>query len=68
MQAEELLTVSAAARLFSELSGPVSATSVRVWADAGKIPSLRTSDGTRLFKRCDVERLAAERAAATVTE
>jgi excisionase family DNA binding protein len=36
---------------------------VRQLADAGRIPSVRTADGIRLYRVDDIERIAAERAA-----
>lgn len=50
------MTPSEAARLLG-----VSADSVRVLSDNGKLPTLRTVSGRRLFWRGDVEKLAAER-------
>ena len=52
----EVLTVSEAAR---ELK--VAAQTVRNWVDRGKLPALRTSGGTRIFQRVDVERVQQER-------
>lgn len=52
----DLFTVSGAARLLE-----VSAETVRVLADAGKLPCARTDSGFRVFRREDVERLSAER-------
>jgi hypothetical protein len=37
---------------------------VRVLSDSGRLPALRTVSGRRLFRRGDVDRLAADRAAA----
>ncbi len=37
-----------------------SAASVRGYARAGRLPSIRTLNGTRLFKQRDVEQLAEE--------
>jgi hypothetical protein len=37
--------------------------SVRVLSDNGRLPAMRTVSGRRLFKRGDVDRLAAQRAA-----
>lgn len=53
----ELLTPLDASRILN-----VSADTVRVLADAGKLPVLRTPSGRRLFRRTDVEALAEERA------
>lgn len=61
--ADDLLTVSEAARVLAGLDRPVSAATVRLWADAGKIPTVRTAYGVRLFRRSDVEDLAPGRAA-----
>jgi excisionase family DNA binding protein len=54
---DELLTPSDAARVLG-----LSSDSVRALADAGKLPMLRTVSGRRLFRRGDVDRLAADRA------
>ena len=56
----DLMTPSDAARILG-----LSADSVRVLGDTGRLPTLRTVIGRRLFKRGDVEHLAAERARAT---
>ncbi len=54
---EMLLTISEAARVLG-----VSAQTVRVWADSGKLPTTRTEAGSmRLFQRNDVESYAARR-------
>jgi excisionase family DNA binding protein len=55
---ERLLTPADAARIL----GVVPAT-VRAMAIAGKLPALTTESGMRLFRRADVERLAATRSA-----
>ena len=55
----DLMTPSDAARILG-----LSADSVRVLGDSGRLPALRTVSGRRLFKRGDVEHLAAERARA----
>jgi DNA-binding transcriptional MerR regulator len=52
----DLLTTSAVARLLE-----LSAESVRAFERAGKLLATRTESGMRLFRRADVERLAAER-------
>jgi excisionase family DNA binding protein len=54
----DLMTPSDAARVLG-----LSADSVRVLGDSGRLPALRTVSGRRLFRRADVEHLAAERAA-----
>ncbi len=46
----ELFTTSSAARMLEASAG-----SVRLWADAGLLPVVRTTDGVRLFKREDLE-------------
>ncbi len=51
------MTPSEAARLLG-----LSADSVRAMSDGGRLPTLRTVSGRRLFRRADVERLVAERA------
>jgi excisionase family DNA binding protein len=53
----DLMTPSDAARVLG-----LSADSVRVLGDTGRLPALRTVSGRRLFRRGDVEHLAAERA------
>jgi excisionase family DNA binding protein len=53
----DLLTPSDAARVLG-----LSADSVRVLSDSGRLPSMRTIGGRRLFRRGDVDRLALERA------
>jgi excisionase family DNA binding protein len=54
---DDLMTPSDAARVLG-----LSADSVRVLGDTGRLPALRTVSGRRLFRRGDVEHLAAERA------
>lgn len=54
----ELMTPSDAARVLG-----LSPDSVRALADAGRLPTLRTVSGRRLFRREDVEKLANDRAA-----
>ena len=51
-----LLTTSGTARLLE-----LSSESVRAYERAGKLPATRTESGMRLFRRADVERLAAAR-------
>jgi excisionase family DNA binding protein len=53
----ELMTPSEAARVLG-----LSADSVRALSDGGRLPTLKTVSGRRLFRRGDVENLAAERA------
>ena len=55
------LTASDVAR---EAKGEITPAAVRYWADAGKLPVVRTAGGVRLFRRADVERVLAERRAA----
>jgi excisionase family DNA binding protein len=55
----DLMTPSDAARVLG-----LSADSVRVLSDSGRLPAMRTVSGRRLFRRSDVDRLAAERAQA----
>jgi excisionase family DNA binding protein len=54
---DDLLTPSDAARVLG-----LSADSVRVLSDNGRLPSMRTVSGRRLFRRGDVDRLAIARA------
>lgn len=53
----DLLTPSDAARVLG-----LSPDSVRVLSDSGRLPAMRTVSGRRLFRRGDVDRLAAARA------
>ena len=53
----DLLTPSDAARVLG-----LSADSVRVLSDSGRLPAMRTVSGRRLFRRFDVDRLALQRA------
>jgi excisionase family DNA binding protein len=53
----DLLTPSDAARVLG-----LSADSVRVLSDNGRLPGMRTVGGRRLFRRAVVDRLAVERA------
>ena len=53
---DDLLNTSDAARFLG-----VSADWVRDLSNKGRIPAMRTSAGHRLFKRSDLEKLAAER-------
>jgi excisionase family DNA binding protein len=53
----DLLTPSDAARVLG-----LSPDSVRVLSDNGRLAALRTVSGRRLFRRGDVDKLAAERA------
>lgn len=46
----ELFTASSAARILEASAG-----SVRLWADTGLLPVIRTMEGVRLFKREDLE-------------
>ena len=54
----ELLTISECAR---ELS--ISVETARQWVRDAKLPATRTAAGWRIFRREDVQRLVAERAA-----
>jgi excisionase family DNA binding protein len=56
---DELMTPSDAARILG-----LSSDSVRVLSDSGRLATLRTVSGRRLFRRGDVEKLASERAKA----
>ena len=53
----ELMTPSDAARILG-----LSSDSVRSLSDSGRLATLRTVSGRRLFRRGDVEKLAADRA------
>jgi predicted site-specific integrase-resolvase len=55
---ERLIKLGAVARMFGIAEG-----TARRWADEGKLPSVRLSDGHRWFDREAIERLAAERVA-----
>ena len=52
----EILTVSDAARLLG-----VAADTVRYYERHGYLPAEKTPGGVRIFRRCDVERLQAQR-------
>ena len=56
-QPDDLMTTGEAARLLR-----LSPDMVRWLEREGRLPALRTTNGVRLFRRCDVERLATERA------
>ena len=56
---DELMTPSEAARVLG-----LSADAVRSLSDTGRLPTLKTVGGRRLFRRGDVEKLAAARARA----
>jgi excisionase family DNA binding protein len=56
--ATEFVTCSEAARIIG-----VSATHIRYWHAKGTLKATRTSGGWRLFRRADVEALAASRRA-----
>jgi excisionase family DNA binding protein len=58
MVEDELLATSVAARLAN-----VSANTIRIWADLGRLPAIRTSCGQRLFRRADVIAIVAQREA-----
>jgi len=58
MESVVLMTPSQVARRLN-----VSADTVRVWADSGRLPCIRTSAGHRLFMREDVEQFVQDRAA-----
>lgn len=55
---DDLLTVGDASRMLD-----LTSRYVQDLADQGHLPVMRTARGLRLFKRSDVERLAAERTA-----
>ena len=55
---DELLTPAAVARLAA-----ITPQAVRLWADQGRLPYVKTSGGWRLFRRADVEHHIAERQA-----
>ena len=52
----EFVLVSEAARILS-----VTQQTVRLWERTGRLPAIRVSGGVRVFRRDEVERLAAER-------
>jgi excisionase family DNA binding protein len=56
LEDEDLLTPLDAARVLG-----ISPETVRALSNAGRLPTLRTVSGRRLFRRSEVERLAAER-------
>jgi excisionase family DNA binding protein len=55
-ESDELLAVSAAARMLG-----VSSSSLRAWAAAGRVPHVRTAGGHRRFARTELERWLRER-------
>jgi excisionase family DNA binding protein len=57
-QEDVLLTPSDAGRILG-----VTPEAVRAMNNKGQLPALKTLGGRRLFRRCDVELLAAQRAA-----
>jgi excisionase family DNA binding protein len=57
---DDLMTSGEAARVLG-----LSADMVRWLEREGRLPAQRTTNGFRLFRRCDVERLSAERARGT---
>jgi hypothetical protein len=62
VQAEELLAELVLVKDAQRILGGLSRTQILKMADAGKLGGvLRFSDGTRLFRRAEVERLANER-------
>ena len=54
---ERLLNTSGAAKILAVVPD-----TVRLWERTGRLPALRTESGMRLFRRQDVEALAARRA------
>jgi len=56
---DELLTPSVAAQLMG-----IAVDTLRYHADRGHLPTLRTTNGRRLFRRGDVERFVSQRRAA----
>lgn len=50
------LLTSEAARIIG-----VTPETIRIWADSGRLPAAKTTNGVRLFDRADVERVARER-------
>ena len=59
---EELITTAGVARICG-----VAPDTVRLWERTGKLAATRTESGIRLFRREDVEREAARRAAVAST-
>jgi excisionase family DNA binding protein len=53
---EELMTSYDASRI-----ADVSAATIRLWANRGKLTAIRTTGGVRLFKRSEVEAVAQRR-------
>jgi hypothetical protein len=62
---DDLLTAGDASRVIDQISPnrPLGPHGVKYAESVGKLPSLRTVGGVRLFKRSDVERFARARAA-----
>jgi len=55
---EVLLSTADAAKLLGVVPD-----TVRLWNRSGRLPAMKTQGGIRLFRRDDVKRVAAERAA-----
>ncbi len=55
MTQAEYLSVTGAARMLSK-----SENTIRLWERRGKIAAIKTENGTRVFKRDEVERVARE--------
>jgi len=55
---DELLTAGDAAKI-----AEVSPDTIRNWSDNGRLPSVRTAGGVRLFERSAVDRVVSERQA-----
>lgn len=53
---EQLMTAYDVSRI-----ADVSASTIRLWADTGKLTAIRTAGGVRLFKRSDVETVVQRR-------
>lgn len=56
MKNEELMTPHDASKIAN-----VSAATIRLWADQGKLATIRTAGGMRLFKRGEVEAVVRKR-------
>ena len=56
---DDLLTPTAAAHLISSETGrPFSPDSVKYYSDTNRLPVVRTTTGTRLYRAADLRRLA----------
>ncbi|MEO7189496.1 MAG: MerR family DNA-binding transcriptional regulator [Vicinamibacterales bacterium] len=60
---DQFITVNEAAKILG-----LSAASVRLWENSGKLPAVRTTTGIRLFSLVEVQRVAAARGTTSVRD